>query len=98
MHPLNFENDVIQFEGESGQLNRYTSFFHHCYDNGGNSIGKESTFDSNFKRAKKMVDNCCYVLKLSQNITDFAETKCYKILKLVLELKQDQKDPKEDKK
>lgn len=72
VHPINYDNDVVQFEGESNQTNRYSTIFHKCYDNGGSSIGRESYFDANFKRAKKIISDCCFVLKLSQNLADLA--------------------------
>lgn len=88
-HPINYENDVVQFEGESGQINRYSTIFHKCYDNGGTNIGRESYFDSNFKRAKKIISNCCFLLKLNQNLSDLAESRAFKILKILFNLKME---------
>lgn len=83
-HPINYENDVIQFEGEGGQANRYSSLYHRCFDNGGSIIGRESQFDSSFKRAKKIIANGCFLLRLSQNLCDLAETKCLGLLRVVV--------------
>jgi len=89
VHPINFENDVVQFEGENNQANRYTTIYHPCFDNGGTSIGRESSFDANYKRAKKIISNCCFVLKLSQSLADLAENRAYKILRILQSLKEE---------
>jgi hypothetical protein len=41
-------------------------------DNGGILGAKDSTFDANFKKGQKIINDGCYLLRLNKNITDIA--------------------------
>lgn len=83
VHPISYDNDVMHYEGEDRRDNRFTSLYSNTLDNGGIELEKEANFDKSFKKGRKIIADCCFVLKLNQNVIDVATARFLTILRIM---------------
>ena len=72
----------MHYEGEERRENRFSSLFSNNLENGGIELEKEANLDKTFKKGRKYVSDFCYLLKLSQNISDIATARLLTMLKI----------------
>jgi hypothetical protein len=53
-------------------------------DSGGIELDKEANFDKNFRKGRKIIIDCCFVLKLTQNVVDMATARFLSIIRIIL--------------
>jgi hypothetical protein len=83
VHPISYDNDVMHYEGEDRRENRFTTLYSNTLDNGGIELEREANFDKSFKKGRKIIADCCFVLKLNQNIIDVATARFLTILRIM---------------